>query len=225
MDNLKIYNAVRDVPQDAQKGIKGGRLKGFTDINPMWRIKTLTEQFGMCGVGWYYEIKEKWIETAMAKDEITANVLIDLYVKVDNEWSKPIQGLGGSMLVASEKAGLYVDDECYKKALTDAISVACKSLGVGADVYWQSDRTKYTQKQTGKENADDPYMEEADKQIGKLEAKSMKDLIAQVGADEKKICEHCKIKSIDAMSKEQYVKYVKTLEKEKATQEAEEVFK
>lgn len=216
MDNLKVYNAVREVPQEAQKKIMGGRLKGFTDINPMWRIKALTEQFGMCGVGWCYEIKEKWIDTAMAKDEITANVLIDLYVKVGDEWSKPIQGLGGSMLVASEKGGLYVDDECYKKALTDAISVACKSLGVGADIYWQSDRTKYTQK--GQPN--DPYMEEADQQITKQQAKNMKDLIALVGADEKKICEHCKIKSIDAMSKEQYAKYVKTLEKEKAAQEA-----
>lgn len=26
---------------------------------------------------------------------------------------------------------------------TDAISVACKQLGIGADVYWDSDRTKY----------------------------------------------------------------------------------
>ena len=29
-------------------------------------------------------------------------------------------------------------------ALTDAISVACKMLGMGADVNWYKDRTKYT---------------------------------------------------------------------------------
>lgn len=29
-------------------------------------------------------------------------------------------------------------------ALTDAISVACKALGFGADVYWAKDATKYT---------------------------------------------------------------------------------
>ena len=28
-------------------------------------------------------------------------------------------------------------------ALTDAISVACKALGFGANVYWDKDRTKY----------------------------------------------------------------------------------
>lgn len=149
MNNLELYDKFRKVPETAKKNISGGRLKGMTDINPMWRIKTLTEEFGICGFGWYYEITDKWIETSMAKDEITANVKINLYVKRDNEWSKPIVGIGGSMLVANEKNGLYVNDECYKMALTDAISVACKTLGIGADVYWNKDNTKYND---GKKN-------------------------------------------------------------------------
>lgn len=149
MNNLELYDKFRKVPDTAKKNIGGGRLKGMTDINPMWRIKTLTEEFGICGFGWYYEITDKWIETSMAKDEITANVKINLYVKRDNEWSRPIVGIGGSMLVANEKNGLYVNDECYKMALTDAISVACKSLGIGADVYWNKDNTKYND---GKKN-------------------------------------------------------------------------
>ena len=144
MDNLMIYNIVREVPPEAKKNIAGGRLKGMTDINPMWRIKKLTEVFGVCGIGWKYEIVDRWIETAMAKDEITANIIINLYIKAENgEWSEPIPGIGGSMLVASESKGLYVNDECYKMALTDAISVACKALGMGADVYWNKDTTKY----------------------------------------------------------------------------------
>lgn len=28
-------------------------------------------------------------------------------------------------------------------ALTDALSVACKALGIAADVYWDKDKTKY----------------------------------------------------------------------------------
>lgn len=144
MENLKIYEQVRSVPAEAKKNIGGGRLKGMTDINPMWRIKKLTEVFGVCGIGWKYEIVEKWIETAMAKDEITANVIINLYIRdKEGKWSDPIPGIGGSMLVASEQKGLYVNDECYKMALTDAISVACKALGMGADVYWEKDTTKY----------------------------------------------------------------------------------
>ena len=38
-ENMSIYNAVRSVPNEAIKPIGAGRLKGFSDINPMWRIK------------------------------------------------------------------------------------------------------------------------------------------------------------------------------------------
>ena len=142
MSNLLFYEKVRSVPDNAKKPIKGGRLSGYTDINPMWRIKTLTQEFGPCGVGWKYIVRDKRLEKG-GKDEMAAFVDIDLYCKVNGEWSEPIPGTGGSMFVASEKSGLYTSDECYKMALTDAISVSCKMLGMGADVYWEGDRTKY----------------------------------------------------------------------------------
>lgn len=140
---MAIYAQVAEVPAEAKKEITAGRLKGFTDINPMWRIKRLTEVFGACGIGWYTEIRNKWLETG-SNGEITANVEIALYVKHNDEWSKPIVGIGGSTFVAKQREGLYTSDECYKMAYTDAISVACKALGVGANVYYAKDRTKYT---------------------------------------------------------------------------------
>ena len=142
MDNLDIYNAVRSVPKEAQKEIRGGRLNGFTDINPMWRIKKLTEQFGPVGYGWKYKITDKHMVSG-ADGTMAAFMDIDLFVKVDGKWSEAIPGTGGSMFVAKEKGGLYTSDECYKMALTDALSVACKALGVGADIYYQNDRDKY----------------------------------------------------------------------------------
>lgn len=146
MENLSLYNAVRNVPKEAQKTINAGRLKGMTDINPMWRIKTLTEQFGMCGIGWKTQIVRTWIDNG-AEGEIIANIEILLFVKVDGQWSEGIPGIGGSRFVTEEKNGLYTDDECYKKAYTDALSVACKALGIGADVYFCSDRDKYSTSQ------------------------------------------------------------------------------
>ena len=143
MENLGIYESVRQVPPSAQREIQAGRLKGKTDINPMWRIKALTEQFGPCGIGWKYVITDKRLEQG-ANNEVSAFVDIDLYIKVDGAWSDAIPGTGGSAFVASERNGLYTSDECFKMALTDAISVACKALGVGADVYWAKDATKYT---------------------------------------------------------------------------------
>lgn len=144
MENLKIYEQVRNVPAAAQKTIGGGKLKGMTDINPMWRIKTLTLLFGVCGFGWYYEITNQWLEQG-ANGELKGFCNINLFIKMGEEWSKPIQGTGGSSFVSNEKQGAYTSDEVYKMALTDAISVACKSLGIGADIYWQGDRTKYDQ--------------------------------------------------------------------------------
>lgn len=144
MDNLVYYNQFRSVPGDAQKAIQAGRLKGKTDINPMWRLKALTQAFGPCGLGWRYEITRQWTEPG-ADGEISAFCNINLYW-VDpqtGEWSEAIPGTGGSAYIANERSGKYTSDECYKMALTDAISVACKALGVGADIYWQADASKY----------------------------------------------------------------------------------
>lgn len=141
MDNLQFYNRLRAVPPEAIKNIAAGRLKGMSDINPMWRIKVMTENFGMCGIGWKYTITKQWTETF--GNEVKAYCNIDLYVKVDGEWSDAIQGTGGSSEVSMERSGAYVSDECYKMALTDALSVAMKALGVGADIYFQRDATKY----------------------------------------------------------------------------------
>jgi hypothetical protein len=143
MDNLKVWNSVREVPQTAMKAIMGGRLKGMSDINPVWRMKTLTEQFGMCGFGWKYEIVDERLEKG-CNDEVSAFVKINLFVNVDGVWSDAIPGTGGSSFIAKEKNGMYQSDECFKMALTDAISVSCKALGFGADVYWSADRTKYS---------------------------------------------------------------------------------
>ena len=141
MGNLDLYNRVRIVPEEAKKPIKGGRLNGMTDINPMWRIKVLTSEYGPCGIGWFYKPVKKWTE--QAGGETVAFVDIELFIKVDGEWSLPICGTGGSKLSQNERNGLFVSDECYKMATTDAISVACKQLGIGADVYFGADRTKY----------------------------------------------------------------------------------
>ena len=142
MDNMRIYAQVRAVPEAAKKKIAGGRLQGMTDINPMWRIKCLTEIYGPCGQGWRYAITKREFVPG-AGGEIACFTDLILQVRENGEWGDPIPGTGGAMYVSKEKAGLYTDDEAPKKALTDALSVACKALGVGADVYFARDATKY----------------------------------------------------------------------------------
>lgn len=135
MSNLEYYNRLKVVPPEALRIIQSGRLRGKSDINPMWRIKTMTENFGICGIGWKYVITKQWTETFGS--EVKAYCNIDLFIKVNGEWSDAIQGTGGSSEVTMESKGAYVSDECYKMALTDALSVAMKALGVAADVYFE----------------------------------------------------------------------------------------
>lgn len=136
-DNLKFYEMGRSVPEEAQKSFNNGKFSG-TDINPMWRIKKLTEIFGAAGIGWYTEVLCERCEEH--GDMTIAVVNLNLYVKVDGEWSKPIYGTGGNVVVRKGS----VSDEGYKMAYTDALSVACKALGIGADIYFAKDKTKQT---------------------------------------------------------------------------------
>lgn len=218
MDNLAIYNAVRAVPPEAQKTIKGGRLSGMTDINPMWRIKTLTEQFGPCGIGWYYVIKEKWIDNSMGSDEISANVIIDLFIKMNGEWSMPIEGFGGSMFVAKEKGGLHTNDECYKMALTDAISVACKALGIGADIYWSNDRTKYAERPAARSKPKKEKQEQEEFQPKPLSEPQQQYVRAKAKALQltkkmmKEICGVMNVEEMDSASLAKFVEYVNARE-------------
>ncbi len=187
MNNLDIYEKVRSVPDNARRKITGGRLNGKTDINPMWRIKTLTEQFGPCGIGWYYDVDRHWTEAH--GDEVAAFVNIRLYVRHNNDWSKPIFGTGGSMFVEMQKSGAYVSDECFKMATTDAISVACKQLGIGADVYWDADATKYTNVQK------DTVSAENKKRFAEVEAE-----LRRTGYTPKSICTTYKVDSVYSMT-------------------------
>lgn len=150
-ENLKVWEKYKSVPQEALKDFNNGKFKG-TDINTMWRIKCLTEEFGMCGVGWYFVPKKLWIETTTNNEQF-AFAEIELFVKVDGEWSKPISGNGGNKLTRYTKEGeCSTSDEAYKMAVTDALGVACRNLGFGADVYWQHDKTKYTEHQYSAES-------------------------------------------------------------------------
>ena len=184
MEKMELYEMFREVPTDAQKSFNNGRFRG-TDINPMWRIKMLTQAFGPCGIGWYPEVLNHWLDDR--ENETICSVEINLYVKVDGEWSKPIYGVGGSKALAQEKKGPYVDDECYKKAYTDAISVACKALGMGADIYWGNDRTKYTSP-----NADKP------EKVNRAKARASEEANDPIEAAKRDYIHRCKTMGVGA---------------------------
>ena len=146
MSNRRIWDQVHKPDPTSLKTIGGGRLKGMTDINPQWRFQAATDVFGPCGIGWWYTIKELW--TVPGSDgQVMAFARVDVFYRDGATISNPVEGIGGSMMISKEKDYLYTNDECYKMAVTDALSVAFKALGFGAEIYagrW--DGSKYLEK-------------------------------------------------------------------------------
>lgn len=182
-ETLGIYNKIKEVPKEAQKPITGGRLSGMTDIKPMWRIEKLTEVFGPIGLGWYAPITKREIIDGANGEKIAVvdiNLFVNYKIPYDLEedlWSEPIIGTGGSSFIAKEKNGLYTSDECFKMAYTDALSVACKMLGMGANVYWgdsKYDTSKKIETEEEARNLQITFGKYNGKTIGEIEAKDYK---------------------------------------------------
>ena len=131
-DTLGYWKYWSHVSPGMLKEIKGGNLNGKSDINPVWRFWVLTEAFGPCGFGWTVKEVERW--TNECAGETAAFVKVHLRINIGGTWSEPIEGVGGSKLCGKGR-GDGINDEAWKMATTDAISVACKALGMAADVY------------------------------------------------------------------------------------------
>lgn len=147
MEALSIYKKLSQPPKSALREIKAGDLKGKTDINPQWRYEAMTEQFGLVGLGWKYEIQKLWTEPG-ANGETLAFAQVAVFVRDPDtkEWSDPIVGIGGSKLINKFSQGPKSNDEGYKMAVTDAFSTSLKMIGVAADIYagrW--DGSKYNE--------------------------------------------------------------------------------
>lgn len=143
MNMKEKFDLMKRPPQEALNTIQFGRLKGKSDINPQWRIEALTEVFGLCGVGWYFEVLGTTFVDVPATEEKLVYVTVAIYVKEDTgEWSKPVIGVGGDFVIIKDKNGLHGNDEAMQMAVTDGLGKAAKCLGIASDIY----RGKYDSK-------------------------------------------------------------------------------
>ena len=143
MNMKEKFSIMARPPQEALNTIQFGRLKGKSDINPQWRIEALTEVFGLCGVGWYFEVLGTTFVDVPATEEKMVYVTVAIYVKEDSgEWSKPVIGVGGDFVIIRDKNGLHGNDEAMQMAVTDGLGKAAKCLGIASDIY----RGKYDSK-------------------------------------------------------------------------------
>jgi len=172
--NMELWDKVKQPPKSALKTIGGGRLKGMTDINPMWRFEAMTEHFGKCGEGWSFKVSDYWSENG-ADGTKAVFAIVNLYTGKDND---PIQGIGGSMFIQKETAGLRTNDEAYKMAVTDALGTAMKMLGFGADIYagkWDGSKYNITEEKIKVKQDIATATEVQEPPVGKAEYDAMDD--------------------------------------------------
>lgn len=141
--NLSVWNKVSQAPSHFLKKIEFGYLKGKSDINPQWRLMAMTQAYGQVGHGWTYRIVKMWTETG-SDGQMMAFSEVAVKTKLNGEWGEEFSGIGGSMICQIANSKLKSNDEGYKMATTDALSVAFKAVGVAADIYLGNfDGSKY----------------------------------------------------------------------------------
>jgi hypothetical protein len=145
MENLEIWEKLFKTDPAYTKKFDKGTYKG-TAINPMYVYRKLTEQFGACGIGWKVEILDTQTQHFQDGAAIVSQT-VGLFIKDNDKWSDAIVGTGGDYIRRITNNGkVMIDDDGYKKALTDAITNATKMLGMSGDVYMGLyDDNKYVQ--------------------------------------------------------------------------------
>ena len=157
MEAIEIYKKLSRPPKGALRKITAGDLIGKTDINPQWRYEAMTEQFGLVGIGWKYEVQKLWTEPG-ANGEVLAFAQVAVFIrdKETKEWSEAIIGIGGSKLINKFSKGAKSNDEGYKMAVTDAFSTSLKMIGVAADIYagrWDGSKYNDEPQQNGQQHS------------------------------------------------------------------------
>ena len=89
-------------------------------------------------------------------------------------------------------------------SLTDAISVACKSLGFAADIYWNNDRSKY----------DRPEETPNQRRLTIPKAQVIYDLLQKTNADVKAFLKYYGVKTVEDMTLDVWTKAYKSITKQ-----------
>lgn len=144
-DKLALWNSVSKTDPSATKtSNQGGREQ--TSINGYWMIKQATEQFGMVGIGWGWEVmEERWDDGAMIpikqddgttrlEQSKTHTIKLKLWFMSDGKRGEVIQ-YGHTQAIYKSKWGVSDDGEAPKKSLMDAIKKALSMLGFCSDIF------------------------------------------------------------------------------------------
>ena len=121
--NLRIWNKVEKTDPKHTKAVSYGTRK-FTAIDAHYQIMRATEVFGPVGEGWGYECEHS-IQDGLAVCDVRL-----WYGGTRHQTFGPVRGMS-----AVRPKDNRLDDDCAKKAMTDALTKALSHLGFSADVF------------------------------------------------------------------------------------------
>lgn len=131
MTNTALWDALgKTDPDQTKKFNRAGGFKG-TAVKPMWVYRRLTEQFGPVGKGWGHN-KPDFQVVPGADGEMLVYCTVECW---HTERENTFFGVGGDKVVTKQSSRMFNDDEAFKKAFTDAVMNAFKSVGVAADIH------------------------------------------------------------------------------------------
>jgi hypothetical protein len=142
--NLDLWDQVRTPDPAHTKGFtRGGGFKG-TSTNVTYLVRLATEQFGMNGVGWGFDVDdEKYAEGAPLLDkdktiigkEIVHVIRGRIWYVSDGEKHHTSPQFGQTTFVGSNKYGPFTDEEAPKKSISDCMVKCLSLLGFAADIH------------------------------------------------------------------------------------------
>lgn len=136
-DNLSLWNRHRTPHRDALKDFVIQKRK-MTSVDPMWVIRSATEEWGPMGELWGPEVVEMGVYDM--GDYLLHWIRIELRYP---DAKIPVPAIGTTKMRYQGDKYVVYDDEAPKKSLTDAVTKALSWLGYGADIYMGRQDGKY----------------------------------------------------------------------------------
>jgi hypothetical protein len=167
-ENMALWNSVFVTdPEHTKPFSRAGGFRG-TAIKPYWLVKRATETFGPHGIGWGHEEHDvRVVEGPEGRVAVFSKVSV-WYLSPTGQRAETGPQWGGTLLVDKRKdGGLFMDDEAFKKSITDGITKCLSYIGFAGDVHMGLfDGSKYVADATDhwagkKADEDDPIEAEA----------------------------------------------------------------
>jgi len=145
---MEIWNAVSDSDPKFLKRVSFGQ-RSFLSIDPMYQVRSATEQFGPVGLGWGWHSRTQFINLSNGDCACVSEVTI-WHGERHNEYG-PFPGCRKFFDAAKGRTS----EDAPKMSVTDGLTKALSHLGFNADVFLgEHDGNKYSDKNAGNKTTD-----------------------------------------------------------------------